>query len=57
MGAFALRRSSPLPGFGLSFGITMALLSIVVLLPLAALAEPDRHRHDEGCRADRDRAR
>ena len=37
MGAFALRRSSPLPGFGLSFGITMALLFIVVLLPLAAL--------------------
>lgn len=37
MRAFALRRSSPLPGFGLGFGITMALLSIVVLLPLAAL--------------------
>ncbi|MDO5642046.1 MAG: sulfate ABC transporter permease subunit CysT [Paracoccus sp. (in: a-proteobacteria)] len=37
MRAFAMRRSSPLPGFGLSFGITLFMLSVVVLLPLAAL--------------------
>ncbi|MDP0925668.1 sulfate ABC transporter permease subunit CysT [Paracoccus onubensis] len=32
-----LRSASPLPGFGLSFGIMMTVLSIVVLLPIAAL--------------------
>lgn len=32
-----LRSASPLPGFGLSFGIMMAVLSIVVLLPIVAL--------------------
>ncbi|NKX45927.1 sulfate ABC transporter permease subunit CysT [Roseicyclus persicicus] len=32
-----LRTPSPLPGFGLSFGIMMTMLSLVVLLPLAAL--------------------
>ncbi|WP_111430830.1 sulfate ABC transporter permease subunit CysT [Rhodobacteraceae bacterium DSL-40] len=32
-----LRAPSPLPGFGLSFGITMTVLSIVVLLPIGAL--------------------
>lgn len=37
MRATILRSSSPLPGFGLSFGITMAVLSIVVLLPIGAL--------------------
>jgi sulfate/thiosulfate transport system permease protein len=31
------RNPSPLPGFGLAFGITMTVLSIVVLLPMAAL--------------------
>jgi len=37
MGTRFLRSASPLPGFGLSFAITLSLLSIVVLLPLAAL--------------------
>ncbi len=32
----ALRRS-PIPGFGLSMGITLAMLSIIVLLPIGAL--------------------
>ncbi len=31
------RRHSPLPGFGLSLGITMFWLSIIVLIPLAAV--------------------
>jgi len=37
MRAGILRSPSPLPGFGLSFGIMMAVLSIVVLLPIGAL--------------------
>ena len=37
MRAGFFRSPSPLPGFGLSFGIMMAALSIVVLLPLGAL--------------------
>lgn len=37
MRASILRSPSPLPGFGLSFGIMMAVLSIVVLLPIGAL--------------------
>ncbi|MBU3030485.1 sulfate ABC transporter permease subunit CysT [Paracoccus marinaquae] len=37
MRAGILRSPSPLPGFGLSFGIMMAVLSVVVLLPIGAL--------------------
>jgi sulfate transport system permease protein len=37
MRASILRSPSPLPGFGLSFGIMMAILSIVVLLPIGTL--------------------
>lgn len=37
MRASLLRSPSPLPGFGLSFGIMVAIMSIVVLLPLGAL--------------------
>lgn len=37
MKAIAIRSPSPLPGFGLSFGIMLTLLPIIVLLPLAAL--------------------
>lgn len=37
MRASILRSPSPLPGFGLSFGIMMTVLSIVVLLPIVAL--------------------
>ncbi|QRF68750.1 sulfate ABC transporter permease subunit CysT [Ponticoccus alexandrii] len=37
MRAGILRSPSPLPGFGLSFGIMMTMLSIAVLLPIAAL--------------------
>ncbi len=33
-----LRRFSVLPGFGLTFGLTMVWLSLIVLIPLAALA-------------------
>jgi len=32
-----LRRPSPLPGFGLSLGFTVAYLSAIVLIPLAAI--------------------
>ncbi len=37
MRAGILRAPSPLPGFGLSFGIMAAALSVVVLLPIGAL--------------------
>jgi sulfate/thiosulfate transport system permease protein len=37
MRSFAFREPSPLPGFGLGAGITVALLSTVVLLPIGAL--------------------
>ncbi|RBO55044.1 sulfate ABC transporter permease subunit CysT [Rhodovulum sp. BSW8] len=37
MKAPLLRAPSPLPGFGPSFGIALAMLSIVVLLPIGAL--------------------
>ena len=37
MRAAILRAPSPMPGFGLSFGIMMAALSVVVLLPILAL--------------------
>jgi sulfate transport system permease protein len=36
-GTWSLRAPSPLPGWGLSLGITMTLLSLVVLLPIGAL--------------------
>jgi sulfate transport system permease protein len=36
--AVALRRPSILPGFGLTLGITLSYLSLVVLIPLASLA-------------------
>lgn len=34
---FALRTPSPMPGWGLSFGIMLTLLSVVVLIPMAVL--------------------
>src|SRR4051794_31583148 len=37
MPAPAFRHTSALPGFGLSFGITMTMLGIVVILPIGAL--------------------
>jgi sulfate transport system permease protein len=37
MPVFALRARSPLPGFGLAFGLTMTMLSIVVIIPIGAL--------------------
>ncbi len=33
----AIPRPSPLPGFGITFGFTLTYLSLIVLLPLAAL--------------------
>lgn len=36
--ATRLRRSGPLPGFGLTLGMTLAWLGFIVLLPLLALA-------------------
>ncbi|WP_279479142.1 sulfate ABC transporter permease subunit CysT [Aureimonas sp. SK2] len=36
--AFRIRQPSVVPGFGLSMGVTLAYLSLIVLLPLAALA-------------------
>ncbi|WP_207477970.1 sulfate ABC transporter permease subunit CysT [Arenibaculum pallidiluteum] len=38
MTGLVLKRPSILPGFGLTLGITIAYLSLVVLIPLAALA-------------------
>jgi sulfate/thiosulfate transport system permease protein len=35
--ALALREPSPLPGFGLAFGVMMTMLSIVVIVPIGAL--------------------
>ena len=35
--AFTWRRSSVLPGFGITFGYTLVYLGLIVLLPLAAL--------------------
>ena len=35
--AFGLRQSSPLPGFGLSLGVAMTMLCVIVLLPIGAL--------------------
>ncbi len=37
MQGYAFRAPSPLPGFGLAFGITMAMLSVIVILPIGAL--------------------
>ena len=37
MPATIYRRSSPLPGFGLSLGITILWLSLIVLIPLSAI--------------------
>jgi sulfate transport system permease protein len=37
MRALTLRTPSPLPGFGLAFGLTMAMLSIIVIVPIGAL--------------------
>lgn len=37
MQGYAFRAASPIPGFGLSFGITMAMLSAIVILPIGAL--------------------
>ena len=37
MGAFALRRPSVIPGFGLTLGFTLSYLGLIVLVPLAAL--------------------
>ncbi len=36
-GGWSLRAPSPLPGWGISVGITVTLLSLVVLLPIGAL--------------------
>jgi sulfate/thiosulfate transport system permease protein len=33
----ALRAPSPLPGFGLAFGLSVAMLSVVVIVPIGAL--------------------
>ncbi|HEV3104954.1 MAG TPA: sulfate ABC transporter permease subunit CysT [Trinickia sp.] len=37
MTTFTLRKPSALPGFGMTLGITLAYLSLVVLIPLAAV--------------------
>jgi sulfate/thiosulfate transport system permease protein len=37
MPSFGLHHPSPLPGFRLSFGITLTMLSIIVLVPIGAL--------------------
>lgn len=40
---YAFRAPSPLPGFGLAFGITMAMLSAIVILPIGALILQGAH--------------
>jgi sulfate/thiosulfate transport system permease protein len=35
--ALAFREPSPLPGFGLAIGVTMTMLSLIVLVPIGAL--------------------
>lgn len=37
MAVFASTRRSPMPGFGLSMGITVTMLSLIVILPIGAL--------------------
>ena len=37
MPSFATRQRSPLPGFGLSLGVTLFWLSLIVLIPLSAV--------------------
>lgn len=37
MPSFAFRAPSPIPGFGLSFGVMITMLSLVVLLPIGSL--------------------
>lgn len=37
MRRFSLHTPSPIPGFGLSFGIMMLMLSVIVLIPIGAL--------------------
>lgn len=37
MRALSLRQPSPMPGFGLSAGITLTMLSLIVLIPIGAL--------------------
>jgi hypothetical protein len=34
---FTLRNPTPMPGWGLSFGIMLTMLSVVVLIPMAVL--------------------
>ena len=34
----AFKRSSPLPGFGLTFGYTVTYLALLVLIPVGALS-------------------
>ena len=43
MTTFTFRKPSALPGFGLTLGITVAYLSLVVLIPLAATVRQNRH--------------
>jgi len=35
--SFSLKASTPMPGWGLSFGIMLTMLSVVVLIPMAVL--------------------
>ena len=37
MRAWRFRQPSPLPGFGLAFGTTLAILSLIVIVPIGAL--------------------
>jgi sulfate/thiosulfate transport system permease protein len=34
---FTLRNPTPMPGWGLSFGIMLTMLSVIVLIPMAVL--------------------
>ena len=49
-----LKQPSVLPGFGLTMGLTMTYLSLLVLIPLAAVPEVGHHqlvavlRHGDG---------
>lgn len=52
-----LIQSSPMPGLGLSFGITLAMLSVIVLAPIGALVAQGATLGPEGLWAAIDRPR
>ena len=52
----ALKRPSAIPGFGLALGFTLTYLSLIVLIPLAALVHQGGVAGSERLLGDRHRA-